>query len=196
LITCNVVIPQLFWVKSWRRNLMFTFFMSLGRDHVGMWFERFVIIVTLPCTAITCPAAGACSIRRGWMPGIFVGTIGIFFTLYLLFARYFPVLAFNELKSILKSSGESYKNGRGATPITALSDGRQSDLRGLRGPRAIEGRRAQADHSWCAGEGRVQSVPHPRHRPDHRAEAHAHGDRVVHVRDAWACAWPCWACGT
>ena len=43
--------------------------------------------------------------------GIFIGTIGIFFTLYLLFARYFPVLALNELKSILKNSGESYKNG-------------------------------------------------------------------------------------
>jgi hypothetical protein len=42
--------------------------------------------------------------------GIFIGTIGIFFTLYLLFARYFPVLALNEVKSILKSSGESYKN--------------------------------------------------------------------------------------
>jgi molybdopterin-containing oxidoreductase family membrane subunit len=42
--------------------------------------------------------------------GMFVGTIGIFFTLFLLFARYFPVLALNELKTILKVSGESYKN--------------------------------------------------------------------------------------
>ena len=41
--------------------------------------------------------------------GIFLGTIGIFFTLFLLFARFFPVLALNELKSILKVSGESYK---------------------------------------------------------------------------------------
>jgi molybdopterin-containing oxidoreductase family membrane subunit len=41
---------------------------------------------------------------------MFVGTIGIFFTLFLLFARYFPVLALNELKTILKVSGESYKN--------------------------------------------------------------------------------------
>ena len=77
--------------------------------NIGMWFERFVIIVT--------------SLHRDYLPsswsmfhttwvdaGIFIGTIGIFFTLFLLFARYFPVLALNELKSILKSSGESYKN--------------------------------------------------------------------------------------
>jgi len=74
-----------------------------------MWFERFVIIVT--------------SIHRDYVPaawgefkatmidiGMFIGTIGIFFTLFLLFARYFPVLALNELKTILKTSGESYKN--------------------------------------------------------------------------------------
>jgi hypothetical protein len=42
--------------------------------------------------------------------GIFIGTIGIFLTLFLLFARFFPVLALNELKTILKSSGENYKN--------------------------------------------------------------------------------------
>jgi molybdopterin-containing oxidoreductase family membrane subunit len=40
---------------------------------------------------------------------VFLGTIGIFSTLYLLFARFFPVLALNEVKSILKGSGESYK---------------------------------------------------------------------------------------
>ncbi|QQR87641.1 MAG: polysulfide reductase NrfD [Flavobacteriales bacterium] len=107
MMTCNVISPQLFWVRSWRRNLTFTFFMSLVVN-TGMWFERFVIIVT--------------SLHRDYVPsswsmfhptwvdaGIFIGTIGIFFTLYLFFARYFPVLALNELKSILKITGESYK---------------------------------------------------------------------------------------
>jgi molybdopterin-containing oxidoreductase family membrane subunit len=42
--------------------------------------------------------------------GVYVGTIGLFFVFFLLFARFFPVLALNELKTILKSSGESYKN--------------------------------------------------------------------------------------
>ena len=107
-MTCNVISPQVFWVKKLRRNLIFTFIMSIVVN-IGMWFERFVIIVT--------------SLHRDYMPsswtmfhptwvdiGIFLGTIGIFFTLFLLFARYFPVLALNELKSILKGSGESYKN--------------------------------------------------------------------------------------
>ncbi len=107
MMTCNVISPQLFWVRSWRRHLGFTFFMSIIVN-IGMWFERFVIIVT--------------SLHRDYMPsswnlfhptwvdaGVFLGTIGIFFTLYLLFARYFPVLALNEVKSILKTSGESYK---------------------------------------------------------------------------------------
>ena len=43
--------------------------------------------------------------------GVYIGTIGLFFVFFLLFARFFPVLALNEVKSILKSSGESYKNG-------------------------------------------------------------------------------------
>jgi Ni/Fe-hydrogenase subunit HybB-like protein len=108
MMSCNVISPQLFWIKKLRTNLVFTFFMSIIVN-IGMWFERFVIIVT--------------SLHRDYMPsswtmfhptwvdaGIFVGTLGIFSTLYLLFARYFPVLALNELKSILKTSGESYKN--------------------------------------------------------------------------------------
>jgi molybdopterin-containing oxidoreductase family membrane subunit len=108
MMTCNVISPQLFWFKKIRTSLTATFILSIVVN-IGMWFERFVIIVT--------------SIHRDYTPGawgefhpsvtdigMFVGTIGIFFTLFLLFARYFPVLALNELKTILKVSGESYKN--------------------------------------------------------------------------------------
>jgi len=108
MMTCNVISPQLFWIKKLRTNLQFTFFMSIIVN-IGMWFERFVIIVT--------------SVHRDYLPaawgefkatpidiGLFIGTIGIFFTLFLLFSRFFPVLALNELKTILKVSGESYKN--------------------------------------------------------------------------------------
>ncbi len=107
MMTCNVISPQLFWFKKLRTNLTFTFIISIVVN-IGMWFERFVIIVT--------------SIHRDYVPsswsmfyptwvdiGIFIGTIGIFFTLFLLFARFFPVLALNELKTILKVSGEKYK---------------------------------------------------------------------------------------
>src|SRR5690606_21561281 len=73
--------------------------------NIGMWFERFVIIVT--------------SLHRDYLPSswtyfsptwveisLFLGTLGIFFTLFLLFARAFPVVAIAEVKAILKSSGE------------------------------------------------------------------------------------------
>jgi molybdopterin-containing oxidoreductase family membrane subunit len=108
MMTCNVISPQLMWFKKLRTSLIFTFIISIVVN-IGMWFERFVIIVT--------------SLHRDYIPsswtyfhptwvdiGIFIGTIGIFFVLFLLFARFFPVLALNELKTILKSSGESYKN--------------------------------------------------------------------------------------
>lgn len=107
MMTCNVVTPQLFWIKKIRTNFIATFILSIIVN-IGMWFERFVIIVT--------------SIHRDYVPsswsmfhptwvdiGVFVGTIGIFFFLFLLFARFFPVLALNELKSILRVSGEANK---------------------------------------------------------------------------------------
>ena len=119
MMTCNVISPQLMWFKKLRRSLLFTFFISIVVN-IGMWFERFVIIVT--------------SLHRDYVPsswtmfhptwtdiGIFIGTIGIFFAFYLAFARYFPVLAMAELKSILKVSGESYKNYNG--DLSALQRG-------------------------------------------------------------------------
>ena len=108
MMTCNVVSPQLMWFRKLRRSLIFTFIISIVVN-IGMWFERYVIIVT--------------SIHRDYLPsswsmhypshidlGVYIGTIGLFFVFFLLFARFFPVLALNELKTILKSSGESYKN--------------------------------------------------------------------------------------
>ena len=90
---------------------MFSFFISIVVN-IGMWFERFVIIVT--------------SIHRDYLPsawsyfhptwvdiGVYVGTMGLFFVLYLLFARYFPVMPIAELKTILKSSGQNFKEGYG-----------------------------------------------------------------------------------
>ena len=86
-----------------------------------MWFERFVIIVT--------------SLHRDYLPsswtmfsptfvdiGIFIGTIGFFFVLFLLYARTFPVIAQAEVKSILKASGEKYKKLRDAgKPLYQIS---------------------------------------------------------------------------
>jgi Ni/Fe-hydrogenase subunit HybB-like protein len=106
MMFCNVVSPQVFWVKSLRRNIPFTFFMSIVIN-IGMWFERFVII--------------ASTLQRDYVPsswsdysptwveiGMFIGTMGIFMTLYLVFTRIAPVVAIAEVKSILKSSGDQY----------------------------------------------------------------------------------------
>ncbi|MDO5972457.1 polysulfide reductase NrfD [Flavivirga aquimarina] len=110
MMTCNVFSPQFMWFKKLRTSIMFSFFISIVVN-IGMWFERFVIIVT--------------SLHRDYLPsswtmfsptfvdiGIFVGTIGFFFVLFLLYSRTFPVIAQAEVKTILKSSGERYKKIR------------------------------------------------------------------------------------
>ena len=107
MMTCNVLSPQVFWSRKIRRSLWWTFFMSVFVN-IGMWFERFVIIVT--------------SLARDYLPsswsyyypswneiGIYAGTFGLFFTLYLIFVRIAPVVAIAEIKSILKSSGDQYR---------------------------------------------------------------------------------------
>ena len=108
MMGCNVVTPQLYWFKSIRTSFVATFILSIFVN-IGMWFERFVIIVT--------------SLHRDYLPsawtmfspsfidiGIYLGTIGFFFVLFLLYARTFPVIAQAELKTIVKSSGSEYKN--------------------------------------------------------------------------------------
>lgn len=107
LILCNVLIPTSLWIKGLRRNFLWTFIVSIVIN-VGMWFERFDIIVI--------------NLSRDYLPsswtmfqpsfvdvGIFVGTIGFFSVLYLLYARTFPVIAQAELKTIVKSSSEGHK---------------------------------------------------------------------------------------
>jgi len=96
MIICNIVLPQLLWLKKLRRSITFSVCVALAVC-VGMWFERFVIIVT--------------SLHRGYLPsswtmfsptwvdiGIFVGTLGFFFLLFLLYARSFPMIAQAEVK--------------------------------------------------------------------------------------------------
>ena len=110
MMTCNVFSPQFMWFKKLRTSIMFSFFISIVVN-IGMWFERFVIIVT--------------SLHRDYLPsswtmfsptfvdiGIFIGTIGFFFVLFLLYSRTFPVIAQAEVKSILKGSGSKYKKLR------------------------------------------------------------------------------------
>lgn len=108
MMFCNVVSPQLFWSKKLRRNVTVTFFMSIIVN-IGMWYERFVIIVTsvyrdfLPSSWSTYYSPSIYEI------GFYLGTFGLFFTCFFLFAKYFPVIAVAEIKSVLKTTGENYK---------------------------------------------------------------------------------------
>lgn len=107
MMSCNVIVPQIFWFKKIRRNIFITFFMSI-LINVGMWFERFVIIVTsiyrdyLPSswTIYYSPSI--------WELGFYLGTFGLFFTCFFLFAKYFPTIAVAEIKSVLKTTGDNY----------------------------------------------------------------------------------------
>jgi molybdopterin-containing oxidoreductase family membrane subunit len=99
LILCNVVAPNTLWLPSLRRNVPFLFFISLVVS-VGMWLERYVIIVT--------------SLHRDFMPAIwgmysgtvwdwssYIGTIGLFVTLIFLFVRFLPAISIFEMRTIL-----------------------------------------------------------------------------------------------
>ena len=100
MVGCNVLIPQLFWFRGVRRVLPAVFVISL-LINVGMWFERFIIIVT--------------SLERGYLPSTWasytptpieiatlIGSFGLFFTCFLLFCRFVPVIAMAEVKAVLK----------------------------------------------------------------------------------------------
>lgn len=104
MMTCNVISPQLFWFKKIRQSIAATFILSIIVN-IGMWFERFVIIVT--------------SLHRDYLPsswamfyptiydmGVYLFTFGLFFTAFFLFAKFFPVINMAEVKSIVKSSSE------------------------------------------------------------------------------------------
>src|SRR6185503_8789130 len=99
MVTCNVLVPQLLWFRGLRRNLAVVFVLSI-LVNVGMWFERFVIIVT--------------SLHRDFLPSSWAeyrptpieiatlsGSFGLFFTAFLLFARFLPFIAISEVKGVL-----------------------------------------------------------------------------------------------
>jgi len=107
MMTCNVISPQLFWIRGIRRSILWTFILSIIVN-IGMWFERFVIIAT--------------SLHRDYLPsswamfyptlydvGDYMFSFGLFFTLFLLFCKFFPVINMFEVKTIIKT--DSAKKG-------------------------------------------------------------------------------------
>ncbi len=101
MIVCNAIIPQLFWIKKVRKNLASLLIISL-LINVGMWFERYNIIVTSLSKSYL-PSSWATYSPTIIEVGIFVGTIGLFASGILMFFRYIPMMAISELKGVLHS---------------------------------------------------------------------------------------------
>jgi molybdopterin-containing oxidoreductase family membrane subunit len=99
LIACNVLIPQLLWVKKVRSNVPALFVIALV-VLVGMWLERYVIVITSLHRDFL-PSSWGMYAPTGWDWATFLGTIGLFFCLLFLFIRFLPVIAISEMQTLL-----------------------------------------------------------------------------------------------
>jgi len=102
LIACNVLAPQLFWLRSVRRSVPLLFVLALVVN-VGMWLERFVIIVT-SLSRDFLPSAWHTYYPTVWDFAQFIGSIGLFFTLLFIFLRVLPVISIFELRELVQET--------------------------------------------------------------------------------------------
>lgn len=98
MIFCNVLVPQLLWLRQVRRSPWLLFLLTL-LINLGMWIERFVIVVGGLFHSYL-PSSVHIFIPTIWDWIFLFGSLGLFFTLYLLFARFFPIIAISELSKI------------------------------------------------------------------------------------------------
>lgn len=111
MIACNVVAPQLFWLQGARRNPLTLWIVAMFVN-VGMWFERFVIIVT-SLTRDFLPSSWD-YFRPTWVDLLtLAGSFGLFMTLFLLFMRFLPSFAMAEIKSVMPEAGLEHGGHRG-----------------------------------------------------------------------------------
>ncbi|WP_290663968.1 NrfD/PsrC family molybdoenzyme membrane anchor subunit [Ignavibacterium sp.] len=109
MVSCNVIFPQLFWFRKFRRSIPVMFVIVI-LVNVGMWFERFVITVT--------------SLHRDFLPsswgyykptffdmGILLGSFGLFFTLVILFTKSLPVVSISEVKAVADGAQPTHRGG-------------------------------------------------------------------------------------
>ncbi|MCX6835412.1 MAG: polysulfide reductase NrfD [candidate division Zixibacteria bacterium] len=101
MVTCNVLVPQVFWIKKWRTSIAVMFVASI-LINIGMWFERFVIVMSLARDYL--PSSWDYYKPTIWDISTFVGSFGLFFTLFLLFARFVPMIAMSEVKAVLPAA--------------------------------------------------------------------------------------------
>jgi Ni/Fe-hydrogenase subunit HybB-like protein len=104
LITCNLIIPQALWSRKVRRNIPLLFAISLVVN-IGMWLERFVIIV-VSLGRDFLPSKWDMFYPTRWDWATYLGTIGLFFTLFLLFIRFLPMISIVEIRSLVHETNE------------------------------------------------------------------------------------------
>jgi Ni/Fe-hydrogenase subunit HybB-like protein len=112
MVSCNLLVPQLFWFKKLRRLVPLMFVASI-LINVGMWFERFVIVVT-SLSRDFLPANWDYYSPTIWDISTFVGSFGLFFTLFLLFIRFLPMISMTEVKGVLpEADPHHFASGHG-----------------------------------------------------------------------------------
>jgi molybdopterin-containing oxidoreductase family membrane subunit len=122
MVSCNVLTPQIFWFKKARNSIAIMFIASLFIN-VGMWFERFVIVVTSLANDFLPSSWGM--YEPTWVDVLMLlGSFGLFMTFFLLFIRFLPVLAIAEIKAIMPQAdphghGHSYGEMEGETDASA-----------------------------------------------------------------------------
>jgi len=112
MISCNVITPQIFWFKKARTSIPIMFVACL-LVNVGMWFERFVIVITSLAQDYLPSSWGYFS--PTWVDmGMLVGSFGLFMTLFLLFIRFLPIIAIAEVKGTMpEANPHAHGHGHG-----------------------------------------------------------------------------------
>jgi molybdopterin-containing oxidoreductase family membrane subunit len=100
LILCNIITPQLLWIRAVRTSTVGLFAVAMVVN-VGMWLERFIIIVTSLHRDFL-PSSWDMYAPTRWDFGMFAGTIGLFLALFFLFVRFLPAIAIFEMRTLVQ----------------------------------------------------------------------------------------------
>ncbi len=114
LILCNILIPQLLWSRKVRLNTIALWCVAFVIN-IGMWLERFVIVV-ISLHRDFVPSNWGMYSPTFWDWATFLGTIGLFMTLMFLFIRFLPMISITEVRELVHEEGHAHGSGNGATP--------------------------------------------------------------------------------
>ncbi len=101
MVSCNVITPQLFWFRKIRTSMVMTFILSIFVN-IGMWFERFVIVMSLHRDYL--PSSWDYFNATVYDAVMLIGSFGLFMTLFMLFLKFLPAVAISEIKGVMPQS--------------------------------------------------------------------------------------------